>query len=105
MDNPSETLISHPLGSIALPAIGGRRPFPTIAAVEVLGSAQRPGGKLITVGIGSVICDGRVGNAPGDGLAVVVVVVGAVVVVVGAVVVGAVVVGAVVVGTSPSPRE
>ncbi|WP_075546369.1 hypothetical protein [Mycobacterium persicum] len=38
---------------------------------------------MITVGIGSVICGGRVGNAPGDGLAPVVpVVVGEVVVVV-----------------------
>lgn len=52
---------------------------------------------MITVGIGSVICGGRVGNAPGDGLAPVVpVVVGEVVVVV-VVVVRVVVVGAVVV--------
>lgn len=48
---------------------------------------------MITVGIGSVICGGRVGNAPGDGLAPVVpVVVGGVVVVVVVVVVLVVVV-------------
>ncbi|VAZ71164.1 hypothetical protein LAUMK4_00328 [Mycobacterium persicum] len=48
---------------------------------------------MITVGIGSVICGGRVGNAPGDGLAPVVpVVVGEVVVVVVVVVVLVVVV-------------
>lgn len=54
---------------------------------------------MITVGIGSVICGGRVGNAPGDGLAPVVpVVVGEVVVVVVVVVVLVVVVVVVVGG-------